>query len=57
MNSMLSNNIEIHEKNLEMIKMRIIELEQNNLKTKALTETDIVEAIRTIIIEEVNKNY
>lgn len=40
-----------------MIKMRIIELERNNLKTKSLTETDIVESIRTIIIEEANKNY
>lgn len=57
MNSILSNHIEIHEKNLEMIKMRIIELERNNLKTKSLTETDIVESIRTIIIEEANKNY
>jgi hypothetical protein len=57
MNSTSSKNIKIHEKNLEIMKMRIIEIERNNIKTKALSEPEIREKIRSIIIEESNKNY
>ncbi|MEH7131404.1 hypothetical protein V7103_24850 [Neobacillus drentensis] len=52
-----SKNIKIYEKNLEMMKMRIIELERNNIKTRALSDAEIREKIRSIIIEETNKNY
>ncbi|MCK6255456.1 hypothetical protein LCY76_02300 [Fictibacillus sp. KIGAM418] len=57
MNLTLSKNIKFHEKNLEMMKMRIIDIERQNIKTKELTENQILEVIRTIIIEEANKNY
>jgi hypothetical protein len=57
MNSTSSKNINIYEKNLEMMKMRIIELERNNIKTRALSDAEIREKIRSIIIEEANKNY
>lgn len=51
------NFTDIDEKILEIIKVRIIELEKNNLKTKSKTKAEMLEAIRNIIIEEVNKNY
>jgi hypothetical protein len=57
MNSTSSKNIKIYEKNLEMMKMRIIELERNNIKTRALSDAELREKIRSIIIEEANKNY
>ncbi|WP_417897775.1 hypothetical protein ABN702_16005 [Bacillus haimaensis] len=57
MNPISSKNINIYEKNLEMMKMRIIELERNNIKTRALSDAEIREKIRSIIIEETNKNY
>ena len=41
---------------LEIMKIRIIDLERQNLKTKAFTENDMLEEIRKIIIEESNKN-
>lgn len=57
MNLTKSRNIEIKNKNLEIMKTRIVHLEKNNMKTKALTETQIIEEIRTIIVEEANKKY
>ena len=57
MNSLISNNIKIFEKNLVVMTRRIIEIEKNNLKTKALTDAEIKGKIRSIIIEEANKNY
>jgi hypothetical protein len=39
------------------MKMRIIDLERNNLKTKSFSDAEIREKIRSIIIEEANKNY
>jgi hypothetical protein len=57
MNSTSSKNIKTYEKNLEMMKMRIIELERNNIKTRAHSDAELREKIRSIIIEEANKNY
>lgn len=42
---------------LETMKIRIIDLERQNLKTKAFTENEMLDEIRKIIIEESNKNY
>lgn len=56
---MNSNNIvapKIHTGKLETMKIRIIDLERQNLKIKAFTENDMLEEIRKIIIEESNKN-
>lgn len=41
---------------LETMKIRIIDLERQNLKTKAFTENEMLDEIRKIIIEESNKN-
>ncbi|WP_305210602.1 hypothetical protein [Lysinibacillus capsici] len=56
---MNSNNTvaqKIHIGKLETMKIRIIDLERQNLKIKAYTENDMLEEIRKIIIEESNKN-
>lgn len=61
MNSMIeipsAIDIDIDKNILEIIKVRIIDLERNNLKTKAKTKNEMLEAIRNIVMEEVNKNY
>lgn len=57
MNPMITSKINIHEKNLNVMKKRIIDLERENLKTRALSDSEIREKIRSIIIEEANKNY
>ena len=54
---MITSKINIHEKNLNVMKKRIIDLERENLKTRALSDSEIREKIRSIIIEEANKNY
>lgn len=49
--------IAINEDRLEVMKVRILELEKQNLKTKEKSDAQIIGEIRTIIVEEVNKNY
>lgn len=51
------NNIEISEKKLDVMKRRLIAVEKENLKTRAKTETEMIDYIRSIIIEEAKKNY
>ncbi|MGB4503707.1 MAG: hypothetical protein WBI44_02285 [Syntrophaceticus sp.] len=52
-----SGEIRIDEKKLNQMKLNIITLELENLKTKAKTNDEMVEAIRRIISDEVKKNY
>lgn len=49
--------IVINEDRLEVMKVRILELEKQNLKTKEKSDAQMIGEIRTIIVEEVNKNY
>lgn len=52
-----SSNLNIDEDILETIKVRIIDLEKNNIKTREKTRAEMLDEIRSIIIEEVNKIY
>lgn len=52
-----SGEIRIDEKKLNRMKLNIIKLELENLKTKDKTFDEMVEAIRRIIADEVNKKY
>lgn len=52
-----SGEIRIDEKKLNQMKLNIITLELENLKTKDKTFDEMVEAIRRIISDEVKKNY
>ena len=47
----------IDEKRLNCMKVNILKLEQDNLKTREKTNEEMVEAIRKIISDEVKKNY
>lgn len=51
------NETKIDEKKLNRMKLNIIRLEQENLKTKEKTNDEMIEAIRKIIEDEVRKNY
>lgn len=52
-----SNELDISEKRLEIMKKRLIDVEKENLKTRSKTETEMIDYIRNIIIEEAKKNY
>ncbi|MCT4795677.1 hypothetical protein [Exiguobacterium alkaliphilum] len=54
---MNSKNIELRATNLEMMKIRIIEAEKENLRIRSKTESDLVDCIRKIIMEEAKKTY
>ncbi|WP_158001046.1 hypothetical protein [Exiguobacterium chiriqhucha] len=54
---MNSKNIELRATNLEMMKIRIIEAEKENLRIRSKTESDLVDYIRQIIMEEAKKTY
>ncbi len=59
-NTMASHNgseIVLDEKKLNHMKLSILRVERENLKTKERTNEEMVEAIRKIIVDEVNKNY
>lgn len=47
----------LDKKRLEAMKVYILELEKENLKTNDKTNDEMVEAIRKIISDELNKNY
>lgn len=45
------------EKRLNSMKVNILRLEQENLKTREKTNDEMVETIRKIISDEIKKNY
>lgn len=47
----------LDEKRLTAMKVNILELETENLKTRDKTNDEMVEAIRKIISDELKKNY
>lgn len=57
MNSYNLGDFDIDKKKLEIMKLRIIRAEKNNVKTKEKPRDVMVEELRKIIIEEVNKKY
>lgn len=57
MNSYDLKEFPIDKKRLEIMKIRIIRAEKNNVKTKEKPKELMVEELRKIIIEEVNKKY
>ena len=48
---------ELDEKKLNMIKIKILALERENLKTQDKTHEQMADKIRGIIAEEVKKTY
>lgn len=57
MSSFNTEEFEIDKKKLEIIKYRTIHEEKNNVKTKAKSRDAMIETLRSILIEEVNKKY
>ncbi|MDD4590034.1 MAG: hypothetical protein PHG06_06320 [Parabacteroides sp.] len=47
----------LDEKRLTAMKVNILELEKENLKTRDKTNDEMVESIRKIISDELKKNY
>lgn len=47
----------LDQKRLNSMKVNILRLEQENLKTREKTNDEMVEAIRKIISDEIKKNY
>lgn len=47
----------LDEKRLNAMKVKILEIENENLKTRDKTNDEMVEAIRKIISDELKKNY
>lgn len=57
MNSYDLKDFDIDKKKLEIMKIRIIREEKQNVKTKEKAKEGMIEELRKIIIEEVNKRY
>lgn len=57
MNSNELDNIEIDKKRLEIMKLKIIREEKQNVKTKDKRRDEMVDKLREIIIEEVKTKY
>lgn len=53
----MSFGIEIDKAKLNRLKFRILLAERENLKTRAETKSEMIEKIRKMIEEEVNKCY
>lgn len=53
----MSSGPELNEKKLNAMKYKILKAEQDNLKTRAKTNDQMVESIRRIITDEAKKNY
>lgn len=53
----MSNGIEIDEKRLNAMKLKILKAEQENLKTREKTNDQMVETIRRIITDEAKKSF
>lgn len=47
----------LDEKRLNNMKVIILKLEQENLKTREKTNDEMVEGIRKVISDEIKKNY
>ena len=47
----------LNEKHLTAMKVNVLELEKENLKTRDKTNDEMVESIRKIISDELKKNY
>lgn len=47
----------LDEKRLTNMKVNILRLEQENIKTREKTNDEMVESIRKIISDEIKKNY
>ncbi|MHA6260036.1 hypothetical protein ACXYMX_08975 [Sporosarcina sp. CAU 1771] len=59
MKKMVSNTeekIELNNLKLTAMKFKVLHLEKLNVKTKERTKGEMVESIRKIIAEEINKN-
>lgn len=50
-------NNQMSKKKLDLMKLRILELEKENLKTRERSNDAMIETIRRIIMDEVNKKY
>lgn len=57
MNSNELDNIEIDKKKLEIMKLKIIREEKQNVKTKDKRRDEMVDKLREIIMEEVKTKY
>lgn len=47
----------LDEKRLNIMKVNILRLEQENLKTREKTNDEMIESIKKIISDEIKKNY
>ncbi len=47
----------VNEKKLSAMMYKILEAEEQNLRTRAKTNDEMVETIRRIIMDEIRKNY
>ncbi len=47
----------LNDKRLTAMKVNILELEKENLKTRDKTNDEMIEPIKKIIIDELKKNY
>ena len=54
---MISDGAVIDDKKLNHLKLCILQLERENAKTKEKTNDEMVDAIRKLIMDQVNKNY
>lgn len=54
---MKSNSLELDEKRLSAMKVKILEAEMKNLKTREKTDGQMVETITSIITKEARKKY
>lgn len=59
MNDLISihENSDVDEKKLKRMQARVLLLERNNILTNALTDSQMIEHIKKIIIEEAKKCY
>lgn len=49
--------INIDQKKLNKMKLNILKIERDNLKTREKSNDEMVESIRKIISDEIKKNY
>ena len=53
----MNEKIELDEKKLNMMKLKILQAERENLKTQEKTPIQMADKVRNIIIEEVKKSF
>lgn len=49
--------IELDEKKLNQMKLNILKVERENLRTREKSNEEMIDIIRRIIIDEIRKNY